>query len=584
MLKKYFKLLAYLFVLAWPQTRAYKVRIFVSYFIILLAVVFSVASPLLFGYMVNSLEDSSNPVTIIYVSMSYACIWSLSHILLNTREILMIKVIERSSRNISLKFLYKVFQLPFYVIEQLKKGFLLNTALRIRQCVNDVIWAIFFLITPIVIEIIFILYIIIAKYSYYYFLVFFFVILSYVLFVIKCIPWTINSQEKSFESSEEVTNTIEDSIKNLFLIKEYNLEQKQLSLCNNKLKIQESWNIKYSFNIELLKLLQTLIIVAGFIIICYLCANDIYKKNITIGDFVAITGYLIQFINPFSVLGFVIRDFIKGISGLEKIFNIIQMSKEGDLSNSKQRLERVNYLSLEVKNLYFYYEKTKVLHDINMNIESGQTIAIVGESGAGKSTLSKLMLGFYPIQQGDILLNGATISKVNLKSWRKEISSISQISNLLNETIIDNILLGSDKDSSNNLDTILRCCNIDSILLKKLGSDKQKFGPGGVNLSEGEKQRVTIARALMKNSSILLFDEATSFLDAANEEKIMKYIMNESSFKIKILITHRLNNIVNSDTIYVLQEGKIIESGKHKELLKKGNLYKELWDKQNNSI
>ena len=308
----------------------------------------------------------------------------------------------------------------------------------------------------------------------------------------------------------------------------------------------------------------------------------IFDNQITLGEFFSLLFYSFFLFNPLSEISNVVTSYREAKASTEQLEKIYSLPREEEVYGKKE-VDKIN--SIEFKNVSFNYNsRDSSVSDINLKIDSGKSIAFVGPSGSGKTTLIKLLVGLYSPKKGEILFNKDNVDSLNKESLRKKIGLVSQETQLFAGTIKDNLIFSNPSANDEMCLDALKKASAMSIISKKGGDGlNTKIGEGGIKLSGGEKQRLAIARALLRNPELLIFDEATSSLDSITEKEITKTIQsiaNKRKYGITIMIAHRLSTILHSDEIYVLERGKIVESGDHNSLLKKRGLYYALWREQ----
>ena len=325
---------------------------------------------------------------------------------------------------------------------------------------------------------------------------------------------------------------------------------------------------------------QGLVISAGLTLIMIMAGFGVKNGSMTIGDFVLVNSYLIQLFLPLNFLGFVYREIKQSLTDMEDMFKLLDQSLEvNDAVGAKPMV--VKGAEIVFENVNFYYNPDRrILKNVSFKVPSGQNFAIVGPSGAGKSTISRLLYRFYDADEGRILIDDQDIKAVRQDSLRAAIGIVPQDTVLFNDTIYYNISYGRPDAGPSEIEEAARLASIDEFVRGLPDGYNTNVGERGLKLSGGEKQRIAIARTILKSPSILIFDEATSALDTQTEKEIQKALAEVSIGSTTIVIAHRLSTVINADQILVLDKGEIVERGNHQELLTLKQLYFQMWEKQ----
>jgi len=391
-----------------------------------------------------------------------------------------------------------------------------------------------------------------------------------------------NSQRRIVNESTELSGATTETIRNVELVKSLGLqtqEVKRLNTTNEKILDLELQKVKY---IRMLSFVQGTIVNAVRAILLFLMLYLALQGHISVGEFLSLYFYSFFLFAPLGELGNVVSQYQEAKASLEKLDEILKIKPEEKPKNPVKvgKLESIN-----LKNIEFSYSSSKhtSVENANVELKAGEVAAFVGMSGSGKTTLVKLILGLYKPLKGKLLFNGKDSKEIDYEEFRKKIGLVSQETQLFAGTIKENLLFASPDASEKECINALKLASAMSIVERGEKGIDTKIGEGGIKISGGERQRLAIARALLRNPELLIFDEATSSLDSLTEKEITKTIKNISKKRpnmITILVAHRLSTIIHSDKIYVLEKGKIIERGNHKKLIGNKGLYAALWRQQ----
>ena len=377
-----------------------------------------------------------------------------------------------------------------------------------------------------------------------------------------------------------ISTKIIDSLINYETVKYFGNEKHEYNRLDLSLKKYEIAANSSRYSLSFLNIIQTIIIMIGIIVMLTMSVFEIRNGTISIGAFIVINAYMLQLYQPLNFLGSVYREIKQSLIDMENMFTLLDEKIESS-ELKKNSLILDSKISITFNNVSFFYDKErKILKNISFDVPNGKKTSIVGETGAGKSTISRLLFNFYKPSSGKILINNQDSSKISEKSLREIIGVVPQDTVLFNDSIYYNIKYGNPNAKKEEIILASKNANIHDFIMSLPHKYDTVVGERGLKLSGGEKQRVSIARTLLKNPKILFFDEATSALDLNTEKEIQKNLENISKDKTTLIITHRLSTIINSDNIIFLDKGRIIEQGKHSELLLKKGKYFKMWGKQ----
>jgi len=403
----------------------------------------------------------------------------------------------------------------------------------------------------------------------------------YMFYTYLATEWRIEIRRKMNESDTDANTKAIDSLLNYETVKYFGAEAREAARYDRSMERYEQASVKTYTSLAVLNTGQAIIFTAGLTAVMLMCAVGVRSGHNTVGDFVMVNAMMIQLYQPLNFMGMVYREIKQAVIDIEKMFNVLSRNPEiGDDPGAVPLI--VTSGNVRFENVHFAYEAARpILKGLSFEVPAGKTVAIVGPSGAGKSTISRLLFRLYDVSSGRILIDGQDIRYVTQASLRASIGMVPQDTVLFNDTIRYNIRYGRWEDATDaEVERAAQLAQIDGFIRMSPKGYETHVGERGLKLSGGEKQRVAIARTVLKAPPILVLDEATSALDSHTEREIQDALERVSRNRTSLVIAHRLSTIVTADEIIVLDQGRIAERGTHGQLLASGGLYASMWNRQ----
>ena len=583
------KTIQLLFPFLWPKNHnGLKIRIVLAIVFLLLSKITNLISPPILGSVVDSLTDLTEGVhelTIIPIALIIA--YGLSRIATKLfgelRNAIFSKVSQNAIRQLTLNTFAHLHSLSLQFHLNRKTGALSKFIDRGTKGVDFLMNYVLFNVIPTIIEIFFVAGILFVLYGFKYAVVTLVTILLYIYLTYIITQWRLKIRRRMNEADNMVSSKLVDSLLNYETVKYFNNENYEFDRLDNSLKDYEGAAVENEFSLSYLNITQTVVIITGITLMLSMSVFDIKAGAISIGGFVVINAYMFQLYQPLNFFGSVYRNIRQSLTDMENLFSL--WSEKPYETNQNTNLLQSTEASIRFENVSFDYDvRRTIIQNISFEVPDGKKVAIVGPTGAGKSTISRLLFKFYNPKSGSIYVNNQNIKEISQQSLRKIIGVVPQDTVLFNETIYYNISYGNPEASEQEIYEAAKNADIHEFIKTLPDGYNTLVGERGLKLSGGEKQRVAIARAILKKPSIFFFDEATSALDTTTEKEIQKNLEMISNNKTTLVIAHRLSTAADADNIIVLDKGKIIEQGRHEELLKLNGKYSEMWNKQKNII
>ena len=566
----------------WPKKRwDLRLRVIAAVVFLILAKVLNMYVPFLLKDAVDVFSKPLSAMTLpIGLLLSYGFARILVAVFGELRDFIFVKVGQHAQRTIALNTFKHLHGLSLQFHLSRHTGGLSRVIERGTRGIQFVLQFMTFNILPTLFEIVLVTGAVIYHFNFIFGAIIFLTIFIYIFLTIAVTEWRTKFR-KNMNSAESSANTKAiDSLLNFETVKYFGNEEHEYSRYDVSLAKYELAAVTSQMSLSLLNIIQAAIIGIGLVAVMWMTGQGILNNTYTVGDFVLINTFLIQLYLPLNFLGFVYREIKNSLIDMDKMFELIGVNSEvADLEGAPDI--KVTAGAIEFENVFFGYNPDRqILKGISFKVDAGKTLAIVGASGSGKSTISRLLFRFYDLQSGDIKIDGQSLKAVTQKSVRKAIGVVPQDTVLFNDSIGYNILYGKPSATEAEMHKASQMAKIHDFVMSLSQKYETPVGERGLKLSGGEKQRVAIARTILKNPQILIFDEATSALDTHKEKEIQQSLREISIHKTTLIIAHRLSTVVDADEIIVLNDGKIIERGKHEELLNLKGEYFSMWSKQ----
>ncbi len=583
--RKYMKTFQLLLPYLWPSKRKdLKLRVSFAVVALVLAKIASVSTPLVLGASVNSLTELSSGINLLMLVpvaliVGYGVTKIISFAFVEIRDALFSKVSQHSIREISLTIFKHLHNLSLQFHLNRQTGALAKFIDRGTKGIDFLLRYVLFNIVPTFFEVFLVSGILFYLYGPWYAVITLTTIGLYSYLTFTITEWRNVFRKRMNQADNDVSTKMIDSLLNYETVKYFNNEAFEFSRLDKSLEDYESAANKSRHALSLLNISQTFIIMSGITIMLVMSAYGIKNGDIDVGGFVVINAYMLQLYQPLNWLGSVYREIRQSLTDMENMFSLLQVKPT--TQDASERIPQSDIAEIKFDQVSFDYDvRRTIIKNISFAVPNGKKVAIVGPTGAGKSTISRLLFKFYEPKAGGIFINNININEISQESLREIIGVVPQDTVLFNDTIHYNIAYG--KAGSSNEDVISAAKNADiHDFISSLPDGYQTIvGERGLKLSGGEKQRVAIARTILKNPKIFFFDEATSALDTSTEKEIQKNLENISRNKTTLIIAHRLSTAANADQIIVLDKGVIIEQGTHEDLLSQKGKYFEMWGKQ----
>jgi ATP-binding cassette, subfamily B, heavy metal transporter len=585
--------LAHLWPYIWPGDRGdLKMRVVWSVLLLLLAKLATLAVPFTFKWAIDALTGADTaPVQAsnwtlwliaspLIMTLSYGALRVLMAVLTQWRDGIFARVAMHAVRKLAYRTFVHMHELSLRFHLERKTGGLTRVLERGRAGIEVIVRMVILQLVPTIVEVSLLMAVLLWKFDWRYVLATMITVVIYMYYTYLATEWRIEIRRKMNDSDTDANTKAIDSLLNYETVKYFGAEEREAARYDRSMERYEQASVKTYTSLAVLNTGQAIIFTAGLTAVMLMCADGVRSGHNTVGDFVMVNTMMIQLYQPLNFMGMVYREIKQAVIDIEKMFNVLSRNPEiRDDPSAKPLI--VSSGTVRFENVQFAYDADRpILKGLSFEVPAGKTVAIVGPSGAGKSTISRLLFRLYDVSSGRILIDGQDIRNVTQASLRASIGMVPQDTVLFNDTIRYNIRYGRWDATDAEVAQAAQLAQIDGFIrMSPKGYDTQ-VGERGLKLSGGEKQRVAIARTVLKAPPILVLDEATSALDSHTEREIQDALERVSRNRTSLVIAHRLSTIVTADEIIVLDQGRIAERGTHGQLLASGGLYASMWNRQ----
>jgi len=562
-----------------PFVWAYKGRVLLALGCLVISKLAMVGIPVVLKYIVDILDTDVGQVAILPIVflLAYGVLRFINSGFNELRDVIFARVRYHAMNSLSVTTLTHLHNLSLRYHLERNTGAISRDMERGAQSISSILNYLVFNIVPTAAELALVAGILFSQYDRHFAIIIFLTVGMYVAFTLMVTEWRMHFRHEMNALDSSANGRAMDSLMNYETVKYFNNDEHEISRYRETMGQWEEAAVNSQNTMSLLNFGQGGIIAVGVTGIMYLAALGVSQGNLSLGDLVLINTMMLQLFLPLNFLGIIYRALKYALADMDMVIKLLQKPIEITDSIDARPLVLKN-TSVEFRQVGFNYNDDRtILSDISFKIEDGKKLAIVGPSGAGKSTIARLLFRFYDIGSGEILISGQNIAKVSQNSLRQAIGIVPQDTVLFNDSIMYNIRYAKDDATEQEVFEAARLADIHDFIQSLPDGYDTMVGERGLKLSGGEKQRVAIARVLLKNPPILVFDEATSSLDSQSEKNILSELYKISRNKTTLVIAHRLSTIVDADTIVVLDEGRIKEQGSHAQLMEMGGIYADLW-------
>lgn len=564
-----------------PYVWTYRWRVLIALACLIIAKVATVAVPLVLKGIVDTLDIEASLLMLpLGLLLAYGALRLTTALFNELRDVLFARVRYRAIQRLSTRVLEHLHQLPLRFHLERQTGSITRDLERGTQSLSSIINYMVFIIIPTIVELVLVAAILLGAYALKFSFVTLITIVIYILFTLTVTNWRMRFRHEMNRLDSKANSIAVDSLLNYETVKYFNNERYELERYGKTLSQWENAAVQSITTMSMLNFGQALIIAVGVTFIMIFAAGGVTDGTMSLGDLVLVNALMLQLFIPLNTLGIVYRQITYSLADMDMLVQLL--NKDTEINDAENATElNVHAAQIEFDQVSFSYNVDReILNDISIKIPSGHKVAVVGPSGAGKSTLARLLFRFYDVTTGAVRIDGQDVRECTQDSLHHAIAVVPQDTVLFNESIYFNIHYAKPGASKEEVEHAAKLANIHDFVEQLPQQYDTIVGERGLKLSGGEKQRISIARAVLKNPRIIIFDEATSSLDSHSENVILNAMQEVTHGVTTLVIAHRLSTVVDADTIYVLDQGRVIESGNHRALLEQQGMYAKMWTLQ----
>ncbi|MBY0339289.1 MAG: ABC transporter ATP-binding protein/permease [Acetobacteraceae bacterium] len=577
----------------WPRDqegdeRGLRIRVVLAVAFLVVAKAANVLVPIVYARAVDALAPQNGALALAAIPIALVIGYGLMRVMAaafnELRNAVFAKVQARAGRRVALSVFKHLHELSMRFHMDRATGGLSRVIERGVRGIAVVLNFMLFNILPTIVEILFVCVLLWILFDWRFAAVILATIGLYVAFTLLFTNWRLKFRRQMNETDQEANTKAVDSLLNYETVKYFNNERHEGRRYDESMTRYERAYARSETTLNMLNAGQATIMAAGLTLVMLLAGHGIAAGTMTVGDFVMVNTYLIQLYLPLNILGFAYREIKQGLTDMDEMFSLLDVPREVQDKPGAPALSagagRVEFEAVK----FHYRPDREILHGVSFEVPPGKMLAIVGPTGAGKSTISRLLFRFYDVTGGAVRIDGQDIRDVTQDSVRQAIGVVPQDTVLFNDTIAYNIAYGRPGASEEEVIEAAKLAQVHDFVLKLPDGYRTRVGERGLKLSGGEKQRVAIARTILKNPRILILDEATSALDTRTEQEIQAALRGVAQGRTTLVIAHRLSTVVEADEIIVLEAGRVAERGTHAGLIAEGGLYAEMWRRQSEAV